>query len=48
MKYTTLQEDGTFRTIDTDHDSLLSLIIEFILDWPFGRKKKRVVKRGKK
>ena len=41
MKYTTLQEDGTFRTIDTDNDSLFSLVTEFVLDKPLGRKKRR-------
>ena len=46
MKYTTKQSDGSYRTIDTDNDSLFSLIVEGILSWPFGKKK--VVKRGKK
>jgi len=47
MKYTTKQEDGTFRTVDTDSDSLFTLITEAILDWFAGPYNKRV-KNGKK
>jgi len=47
MKYTTQQSDGTFRTVDTDNDSLFSLLTELVLDPPFKRIK-RVKKRGKK
>jgi len=47
MKYTTLQKDGQLRTIDTDHDSTLSLVTEFILDWPFAKKRKKAIAKAK-
>lgn len=50
MKWTTIQENGDIRTIDTNNASLLDYVIEIFSMWFEGKKKngKKQVRKNNK